>query len=376
MSVLGPSNLEFLPILRPTLPSSSELNPFLLRIDKTSQYSNFGPLLEEFEERLSGYYENRFNERAGCVVVSSGTSGLILAIQELDLPQPSRILIPAFTFVATALAVQAAGHIPVVCDVDRHNWCLTPSSVKAVLRNTINSPYPKAVIPVCTFGASQEVSEWSEFADHTGLKVVLDAAGAFGGQKVCENVTAVFSLHATKPLSCGEGGAVFAKCNERLSRIRKLSNFGFGLETASGGLNTKISEYTAAVGLAHLLSFKDSAVTRRNLYDELCSRITELPNNSLTYQKISTPYAPAIFCIGAQDERHRNKIEIACSKMRIQTRRWYLPLLQNQSMLKNLERPLETKNANALEATLLGIPFFVGMKTNDIDRIFSCIGNV
>ena len=70
MSVLGPSNLEFLPILRPTLPSSSELNPFLLRIDKTSQYSNFGPLLEEFEERLSGYYENRFNERAGCVVVA------------------------------------------------------------------------------------------------------------------------------------------------------------------------------------------------------------------------------------------------------------------------------------------------------------------
>ena len=83
--------------------------------------------------------------------------------------------------------------------------------------------------------------------------------------KKSAKTTAVFSC-ATKPLSCGER-AVFAKCNERLSRIRKLSNW-FWFETASGGLNTKISEYTAAVGLAHLLSFKDSAVTRRNLYDE------------------------------------------------------------------------------------------------------------
>ena len=208
MSVLGPSNLEFLPILRPTLPSSSELNPFLLRIDKTSQYSNFGPLLEEFEERLSGYYENRFNERAGCVVVSSGTSGLILAIQELDLPQHSRILIPAFTFVATALAVQAAGHIPVVCDVDRHNWCLTPSSVKAVLRNISIAP-PQGGYSSLQFCALKRFPIGLNLPIIPGWRSFY-AAGAFGGQKVAKTWQ-LFSACTPLNLLVVERGSSFCK---------------------------------------------------------------------------------------------------------------------------------------------------------------------
>ena len=121
---------DTIPILKALLPETADLIPFLKKIDGSSRYSNFGPLSREFENSLSELYQDLVGDEASCLVVSNGTSGLTLALRELELPPKSGVLVPAFTFVATALAVKAAGHVPIACDIDVNSWLLTPESIE------------------------------------------------------------------------------------------------------------------------------------------------------------------------------------------------------------------------------------------------------
>ena len=369
------SDDDTIPILKALLPETSDLIPFLKKIDGSSRYSNFGPLSREFENSLSELYQDLVGDEASCLVVSNGTSGLTLALRELELPPKSGVLVPAFTFVATALAVKAAGHVPIACDIDVNTWLLTPESIEPTIRNLKKSIPLKAVVPVSIFGATQDISVWDAFYRRTGIKVVIDAAASFGNQTASEDVTTVFSLHATKPLSCGEGGAIFSKSLNRLNRLRKLSNFGFGMKNNGNGYNCKISEFTAAVGLAATLHFKANAKKRRALYENLKNKLSGQTEAVFEFQNIRTPFAPSIFCLKAKSEAHREAVERDCWNQNIETRRWYLPLLQTHSALDEINVPVETPNADQLAKRLFGIPFFPTMQDKEIDRVLTCITN-
>ncbi|MEG0786980.1 MAG: DegT/DnrJ/EryC1/StrS family aminotransferase, partial [Comamonas sp.] len=119
---------SWIPLLVPDMPSPQELLPWLERMHKARQYSNFGPLVQELEAEFSMRLDV---EKEQLVTVANATLGLELVLQALDLPTDSRVLLPAFTFVATATAVIRAGHQPVLADVDASTWMLTPEIARA-----------------------------------------------------------------------------------------------------------------------------------------------------------------------------------------------------------------------------------------------------
>lgn len=191
-----------IPLLIPSLPDAAALRPYLERIDQNRYYSNFGPLVKELEARLAHLFATHGSQPIYVTTVSSATSGLELALSSLGLEPGSRVLVPALTFVASLTAIIRAGFVPVVTDIDPLSWLLTPE----IARQALAASNAHAVLAVATFGQPQNTRAWHELQQETGVRVVIDAAGAFGDQQLeAADIPLVFSMHATKSLSAGEG---------------------------------------------------------------------------------------------------------------------------------------------------------------------------
>jgi dTDP-4-amino-4,6-dideoxygalactose transaminase len=237
------------------LPSADALHPYLARIDATRRYSNHGPL----ERELAG----RFSRLLGSEVpitatAASGTAALIGAI----LAHAGRAsaarrlgLCPGYTFIATAAAVEQCGYDVHLIDVDDTAWWVEPDALMA---------HPALaevglVVPVAPYGRAVPQDRWRRFQAATGIPVVIDGAAALehladDPQTYLGPIPVALSFHATKVFGTGEGGAVVTTDRDLLMRSIQALNFGFlGSRCAeAAGINGKMSEYHAAVGLAEL----------------------------------------------------------------------------------------------------------------------------
>ncbi len=367
-----------LPLLLPDMPAPQELMPYLERMHSARHYSNFGPLVRELEQRLA----QRLS--AEVVTVANATQGLELVLSALELAPGSRVLVPALTFVATATAVVRAGHVPVLADVDPSSWLLTPHIAARAAREL----GAKAVLPVAAFGAPQDMRAWQAFEQATGLPVVVDAAGAFGNQTLQgAGGTLVFSLHATKSLPAGEGGAVVSSDAALVARVRQLSNVGITLEPggavplgclAAVGTNAKMSEYHAAVGLASLDRWDPVAARRRALFAQLRDDLDAASGDALGWQPLGPQplTAPVMLCVRLGSAARRAQLERLCRRHGILTRRWYQPLLgeiQGRAMRWD-SGPLP--RARAIAQDLLGLPFFPAMDARQQALLVSVVREV
>lgn len=368
---------EWIPLLVPDMPTPEELLPWLERMHRNRYYSNFGPLVRELEAEFA----QRFNVGADQVTtIANATLGLELVLQALNLPARSRVLVPAFTFVATATAVIRAGHVPVLADVDENTWLLTPEMARAAHADFRLD----AVVSVATFGMPHDMQEWELFEHDTGLPVVIDAAGAYGSQWL-QGVhgTLVFSMHTTKSLPAGEGGVVVSTRPGLAARVRQCSNFGINLNPdvdvavgtlADTGTNAKMSEFHAAIGLCSLHKWEQRAFERRVLQADLINKLNQASGNNLSWQTAGQggmQMAPTLLCARLPSAPARSALEQACQRARIMTRRWYQPLLNQMPVLKTKCQLLDTPNAQMLSQTLIGLPFFLGMTQEQRQRLLS-----
>lgn len=231
-----------IPYQRPLLPTADKIKPYLDRIDSNRYYSNVGPLVLEFEQRLAKLFG------APCVTASSATSALTACLLALDLPKGSFIACPSWTFVATPASIVAAGHIPYFVDVNRNGELNT-------------TKHCSAAVVVSPFGAPLDMQLWN--AVSSTLPVIIDAAAGFDAfSTICKptgNIPVVISTHATKTMGTGEGGFMACKDEPFLKKVRNILNFGMNekREIETCGLNGKMSEYHAAVGLAGLDEWPD-----------------------------------------------------------------------------------------------------------------------
>ena len=365
-----------IPLNRPLLPSLDKLSPYLKEIDRNRYYTNFGPLNDLFTQRLEGWFLKNNQDKYHVVTCSSATSGLELAISSLNLPPQSKILIPAFTFIATATAVLRMGHIPIAGDCDFESWLMTPGIADAVLSKCAFD----AIIPVSAFGVPYERGIWSCWTKKTGIPVIVDAAGAFGTQMPEDGILTVYSLHATKALCAGEGGLIVTNDEELASPLKALTNFGIGVHAQYpniAGSNTKLSEYHCAVGLASLDEFESQSMTRRNLISSYLHEIKKLPKDTLIHQNgIEKVMAPTIFAVLAKNEDHRLDIENDFSEKEIGYRRWYQPLTTRSPWLPPILNALETPNSINIEKRLIGLPFYVDLTPSEIDLIVKSVANL
>lgn len=369
---------ESVPLLVPDMPSPKALLPWLEKMHASRHYSNFGPLVQALEAELAQLF---LLPKEQLSTVANATLGLELVLQALALPRHSRVLLPAFTFVATATAVIRAGLIPVFCDVDPDCWMLTPE----IARNACAEMRIDAVLPVATFGMPHDMHAWHRFEKDTGLPVVVDAAAAYGSQwlKNAEG-TLVFSFHTTKSLPAGEGGLVVSTRPGLVEKIRRLSNFGINLNAsvtlqvgmlADIGTNSKMSEYHAAVALASLQIWDSHAQQRRALQSEMRHELDRVTGCNLAWQAAGPGgnlMAPTLLCAQLANETQRAVLEEACLVERIQTRRWYQPLIHQMPVLRSQCMVLEMPHAIKLAKTLLGLPFFLSMTPRQRQRIYAC----
>ncbi|HKN87580.1 MAG TPA: DegT/DnrJ/EryC1/StrS family aminotransferase, partial [Nitrospiraceae bacterium] len=261
------------PVLRPRLPSADKILPYLNRIDAARWYTNGGPVLRDFEQELADH----FGVRNQCLVTSAnGTLAISQALRAVALAAGGLCVMPSWTFVASAAAAVWAGLEPHFIDVAEDSWTISPEDV---LRLSVERPI-SAVLVVASFGAPLDLQEWDEFTRKSGIPVVVDAAGGFdafraqGGGWESE-APVVISLHATKVFGVGEGAAIIVKDESLAKRIARFGNFGFQASRVAElpGTNAKMTEYSAAIGLAQFAEWPATRNTWRRLTDAFVQEV-------------------------------------------------------------------------------------------------------
>lgn len=364
-----------LALMVPDMPSAMEILPWMERIDASRTYSNFGPLVRELEERLAAITPARAPTREiHAAAVGTGTAAIELALMALGIGAGHRVMLPSFTFPATATAVRRVGAQVVFVDVDEATWSLTPEiALEALERMPVD-----LVLPVAAFGRPVEIGAWDAFSETTGIPVVVDAAAAFGTQAVGSRTVVACSLHATKPFGIGEGGVVLAAQPELVARVRTLANFGFeGGIIRSAGCNGKLSEYHAAVGLAQVERFGAVQGRRRRTWERYERWLRNMPEG-ITVQEDAGDAIRAAFPVRIEVPGGAATVVRRLTEARVQTRRWYHPALHDHPAFVDARRLGPDGSAvlpvtAALGQQIVGIPFHSFLSDTEIASVCAIV---
>jgi dTDP-4-amino-4,6-dideoxygalactose transaminase len=357
-----------IPVMKPLLPPADSILPYLREIDANRWYSNFGPLAVRFEARLAALFGL---DPGQLLTVSNGTSALTVLLRAMDLEVGTYCIMPSWTFAATAAAAIEAGLTPYFLDIDETSWCLEPDAVIAQL--PLISGKVSAVITVATFGAPIEAAAWDAFTSKTGIRAVIDAAAAFDTllqlpSTRLGNTPVMVSLHATKTFGIGEGAMVTSNDTALLQTARQLCNFGFGpeREIVLPGSNSKLSEYSAAVGLAGLDEWPDKRARWGQLtrwYLEAFEQRAELGLkpwlNKHWVSSVCNVYVPSGGLDGLIAELSDHQIE---------ARRWWVKACHQQPAYSHHPR-LSLPVTEQMVRSVLALPFSVDMTQDEVSHV-------
>jgi dTDP-4-amino-4,6-dideoxygalactose transaminase len=351
-----------IPVMRPKLPAAHHLAPYLVAIDESRTYSNFGPLTCAFEDRLGAH----FGLQSGMLTtVANATLGLALALRAQGARTGTLCAIPGWTFVASANAAVIAGLIPYFIDVSAATWAIDPRVVEDVISSAPATV--GAVMAVAPFGRPINFRGWDTVKARTGLPVVIDAAAAFDSLHVC-NTPVVVSLHATKILGVGEGGFVASRDPSIVRAVRQQSNFGFdgSRNCVVPGLNAKLSEYHAAVGLAAL----DVWSEQRRAWVSVASAYRRALANtkSIHLQPGFGERWVSSTCVLSVDEHVHARTQEEMAAAGIETRRWWGTGAHNQPAMAAFPRAGLSVTESLAGATI-GVPFYPDLTENDVQHI-------
>lgn len=367
-----------IPLLVPDLPSTDEILPWLRAIDNNRWYSNYGPLCQEFEQGIVDLI-TRCNPATpdNCSMVStcSGTTALEVGLSAYRLRPGTRVILPSLTFPATVTAVIRSGLIPVLADVDAESWVLTPEIAEQVMAKS----GARVVMPVAAYGYKLDEDAWAAFAARHDCKVLIDAAGAFPAHSPRTNVDIAYSFHATKSLGIGEGGGILSVDHNFLTTAREVTNFGFSEGAiATAGMNAKLSEYHAAVGLCQIERYPAIRRLRQSLYRQFRAKLSHaIPE--LSFQCAEAPASPTLLVVALP-----GNAESACKELQergVGARQWYCPPLHKhpafQSYIRNLSlRFGQLQHSENLSDRLIGLPFHPGLTAEDMDTVVTALQEV
>jgi dTDP-4-amino-4,6-dideoxygalactose transaminase len=272
----APAFAEKLHVGRPNLGDREKLFRRITQILESKWLTNGGPFVQEFEKRVADLAGVRH-----CIAVCNATVAMGITIRALDLT--GEVIVPSFTFVATAHALQWQQITPVFCDIDPRTHNLDPGKLERLI-----TPCTTGILAVHLWGRPCAIDHLQTLADRHGLALFFDAAHAFGckfkGRAIGGFGKAeIFSFHATKCINSGEGGAVVTDDDDLATRIRLMTNFGFsGYDKVIAlGTNGKMSELSAALGLTNLESIEEFIVTNRANFELYREELAKIPGLSL-----------------------------------------------------------------------------------------------
>ncbi|HKW91840.1 MAG TPA: DegT/DnrJ/EryC1/StrS family aminotransferase [Methylomirabilota bacterium] len=363
--------MELMPIIRPTLPEFRELEE-LVRESWEAGLVTTGRIVRAFEQEVC-----RQTGAREAVAMSSCTAGLMLAARALELPAGSEVIVPSFTFAATAQALSWNGLVPVFCECRPDTLTLDPADVE---RNLTSKT--AAICAAYVFGLPPDIEALTALGARHGIPVYFDSAQGLGaeyqGRKVggfgaCE----IFSLSPTKVVTAIEGGIVCSNDPAMAARLRSMRDYGKdpkkGEDMVHLGLSARMSELHAAVGLLSLRRVDELVKARRQLIEVYRGRLGALPGCRV--QDVPPDRASSgnyfVLFITARARAGRDDVYAALAARGIQSKRYFYPPLHEQTVMRRAAHRVSERMAHTVTASreALALPLYSHMTLQQIDRV-------
>lgn len=367
------------PFIRPSFPRPEEMAQDAAEIARSNYFSNFGERERKFAAALGEY----LGQDLRAATFANGSLALMAAVQlTLGRGDGSRfLLMPSFTFVAVAQAAIWNGYRPWFVDIDTGTLQASTDSAIRVLE-TDRDRVAGVLLPNVFGVGNPVIDDWERLAADWDLPIVIDSAAGFGsryadgellgGRGSCE----VFSFHATKPFAIGEGGALVSRDRTLIADAEQWQNFGFdhSRQSVRLGLNAKLSELSAAIGVRQLAGFEARLASRRAAFERyrtaLGSLGVDFPLNadrsSLCFATMCCPTAADAEAVFHRLIHHR-----------IAARRYYNPPVHRQSYFQSDPAAWESTDLPATESVcsrVVSLPIHDHMDTETLDRVVAAVG--
>jgi len=360
-------------VTQPFLPPLEEFNEYIEEIWNNKWLTNNGRFHQKFEKELCDYLGVKHIS-----LFSNGTLALITALQALCIT--GEVITTPYSFVATTHSLLWNGIKPVFCDIEPEMLNLDPEKIEAAI-----TPLTTAILPVHIYGNPCQVDRIQHIADIYGLKVIYDAAHAFGVKIKGNSILnfgdlSILSFHATKILNTFEGGAIISHNTAMKKRIDSLKNFGFVDEVTvvGSGMNGKMNEVQAAMGLLQL-KYIDSVIEKRKTIVQIYRKGFKMTKgisflHHMEGVKHNYPYFP-IFIDEQEYGKNRDEVYKILKKNNIYTRRYFYPLISHFSAYSGLlSATVENlPEAEQVSKKVLCLPVYPDLDHQDVERIIGMV---
>lgn len=360
-------------VTKPYLPPIEEFIPYLKDIWSSRWISNEGPFHKQLESELSEYLGVRYVS-----LFTNGTLGLITAVKVLDLR--GEIITTPFSFVATANSILWNNVRPVFVDIEPDFCNLDPAKIESAITSDTT-----AIMAVHVYGNPCKVDKLQGIADKYKLKIIYDAAHAFGVKINGDSILnfgdlSVLSFHATKVFNTFEGGAVICRDEQTKSKIDQLKNFGF---TGTGdvslpGQNGKMSEIQAAMGLLQLRYIDKNIECRKKIVEVYRNKLTDIGCLKMLDEEEDVSYNYSYFPIIIKAEKcaqTRDELFFELQKNGIFARRYFYPLITDFSCYETISKIDQIKFpvASEISKNVLCLPLYSELEIADVEYIANLI---
>jgi dTDP-4-amino-4,6-dideoxygalactose transaminase len=366
-------NNKFITVTSPLLPDLETFHGMLKEIWESKFITNNGSFHKQLEKELAAYLKVPYVS-----LFTNGTLPLITALQALRVT--GEVITTPYSFVATTHALWWNGIKPVFVDVDPNTGNLDPDKIEAAI-----TPKTTAIMPVHVYGKPCDTKRIQEIADRYGLKVIYDAAHAFGVEVDGESVLnagdmSTLSFHATKVYNTIEGGAMVMHDEKTKQRIDYLKNFGFAGETTvvGPGINSKMDEVRSAYGILNLRQVDDAISARKEVAIEYRKVLRNVEGITFFDDIPGVKHNYSYFPIFIDEQKYgmsRDDLYMKMREAQVYGRRYFYPLISEFSTYRGLESadPKNLPNAHKMANTVICLPMHHALSKEDIQRILSLI---
>jgi len=366
-------NKDIITVTSPLLPNLDEFTESLKEIWESKWITNNGQFHQKLEAALAEYLKVPYVS-----LFTNGTLPLLTALQALRIT--GEVITTPYSFVATTHALWWNGIKPVFVDIDLSTGNIDPQKIEAAI-----TPRTTAILPVHVYGKPCETEAIQAIADKYGLKVIYDAAHAFGVEVNGESLLnagdmSTLSFHATKVFNTIEGGAMVMHDEKTKQRIDYLKNFGFAneIEVVGPGINSKMDEVRSAYGLLNLKQVDAAIAARQKVAVAYRKALRNVDGISFWDDMPGVRHNYSYFPIFVDAEKYgmtRDELYMKMKDQGVWSRRYFYPLISEFSTYRGLEssRPENLPNAHMMADTVICLPMHHALTKEEIDKIIMVI---
>lgn len=358
-------------VTRSSMPEFDEYVEAIRPLWESHWLTNMGANHEELSRRLEEYLKVK-----NISLFTNGHMALELTLQAMDLE--GEVITTPFTFASTTHAIVRNGLTPVFGDIREDDYTLDADKIEALITDKTC-----AIVPVHVYGTPCDVDKIEEIAKRHGLKVIYDAAHAFGVEINGRGIgtygdASMYSFHATKVYNTIEGGAIATDDDALIRKLWRLKDFGIRDEEVIDGIgaNAKMNEFCAVMGLCNLLHVDDEIAKRKAVTERYRQNLSDVPGIKVLPVKDGVKQNYAYFPIVIDEEifgADRNAVKAKLAENNIGVRKYFYPLVSDMDCYKDRFNSNDTPIAKKIADRVLTIPMFAELELEDVDRICEII---